>query len=154
MGIRVVLGTPTAAAPKWLMDRYPESYSENVFGIRRHFGGRGHCCVNRTYREYSVKIVRKMAKHYGRNLNVIAWQLNNKIGGTCYCNSRRQGFSQWLQRKYGMIEALNKAWGTVFWSQTYRDFDEVDQSLNNVCAGFYEGYQTGMETSGAPFSHS
>ena len=40
--------------------------------------------------------------------------------------SARQGFRRWLAARYTTIDALNDAWGTVFWSQVYRSFDEID----------------------------
>ena len=51
----------------------------------------------------------------------------------------RRAFQAWLgQRFNGDIDALNAAWGTFFWSQTYNSFDEIqppqdtaDQTGNN-----------------------
>ena len=34
-------------------------------------------------------------------------------------------FRVWLRDRYGTLEALNEAWWTTFWSQRYRDWDEV-----------------------------
>ena len=31
-----------------------------------------------------------------------------------------------MRRRHGSIDALNHAWGTVFWSQEYRTFSEID----------------------------
>ena len=45
---------------------------------------------------------------------------------------RKPAFRRWLQRRYGSVEALNDAWGTVFWSQEYRNFDEVDLPVATV----------------------
>src|SRR5690348_5937236 len=41
-GIKVILGTPTAAAPKWLMDKYPDMYPVDVYGLTKGFGTRTH----------------------------------------------------------------------------------------------------------------
>lgn len=129
-GIKTVLGTPTATPPKWLCDRHPSIYPIDEYGHVRGFGSRRHYCFhNPAYREHSRRIAAIMADHYRQNPNVIAWQIDNEFGchdnGPCFCEHCRQAFIDWLKRRYGTINALNAAWGTVFWSQTYGDWDEV-----------------------------
>ena len=154
-GIRVVLGTPTAAPPKWLMDQHPDYYIQNVFGIQKRFGGRRHACYsNQGYRRKAVQIAEEMAKRFGKHPSVVGWQIDNEMGGTCYCDSCCKGFQEWLKKKYRSIDALNEAWGTVFWSQIYRSFSEIEPPRYNGCDGFYEGYLAGNESPGAPWSHN
>ena len=49
-----------------------------------------------------------------------------------YSNAARQAFRGWLRARYpgqgndGDIDALNAAWGNVFWSMEYDDFDQID----------------------------
>jgi beta-galactosidase len=127
--IDVVLCTPTATPPKWLMDRYPEIYQVDRQGIRRGFGSRRHYCFNSpVYREYTKKIVTTMAEHYRGNAQVAAWQIDNEFGchdNRCYCENCRKSFIDWLKNKYQTIDRVNEAWGTVFWSQTYNSWDEI-----------------------------
>lgn len=130
-GLAVVLGTPTATPPKWLVDRYPEILPVDREGRRRNFGGRRHYCFSSpAYREETARIVALLAERYGRHPAVVGFQVDNEFGchGTvrCYCPSCREAFQGWLRAKYGTIDALNAAWGTAFWSQTYRDFAEVE----------------------------
>ncbi|NQX58808.1 beta-galactosidase [Paenibacillus qinlingensis] len=129
-GIKTILGTPTAGPPKWLMDKHPGIYQQDMYERMRGFGARRHYCFNNLdFRMYTERIVTQMAHHYGTNTNVIGWQIDNEFGmidtARCYCSSCRQSFIGWLQRKYGSIEAVNEAWGTVFSSQTYRTWDEL-----------------------------
>ncbi len=129
-GVKVILGTPTATPPKWLMDKYPDIYPIDREGRVRGFGNRHHRCHNNpTYREYAKKIARKMAEHYKGNDNIVGWQIDNEIGchdtTRCYCDHCLEAFKQWLKKKYKNIDELNEAWGTIFWSQTYGSFDEV-----------------------------
>ena len=42
-----------------------------------------------------------------------------------YSESDTVAFRQFLKEKYGTIDALNEAWGTAFWNQTYTDWKEV-----------------------------
>lgn len=130
-GLAVVLGTPTATPPKWLVDRYPEILPVDREGRRRNFGGRRHYCFSSpAYREETARIVALLAERYGRHPAVVGFQVDNEFGchGTvrCYRPSCREAFQGWLRAKYGTIDALNAAWGTAFWSQTYRDFAEVE----------------------------
>ena len=45
-GLQVVLGTPTATPPKWLMDAYPEIAPVDEQGHVRGFGSRRHCTLS------------------------------------------------------------------------------------------------------------
>lgn len=153
--IRIVLGTPTAAPPKWLMDRHPDFYPVDAYGLKKGFGARRHYCyTNPEYREYCVKIAGKMAEHYRDNQSVIAWQIDNEMGDTCYCECCRKGFQDWLEKKYGTIDAVNEAWGTVFWSQTYRSFAEIPQPRYTACDGFSQNGGGDNGQMPVPYSHN
>ena len=124
-GIQVVLGTPTAAAPKWLMDK-TDAYYTDINGRKKNFGTRRHYCPNdEEYHYYSKRIAHEMAKHYAHNNNILAWQIDNEFGNRCYCDNCVVSFQQWLKDKYGTIDSLNKHWGNVFWSHEYQDFNQV-----------------------------
>ncbi|MEL7154331.1 MAG: beta-galactosidase, partial [Pseudomonadota bacterium] len=43
-----------------------------------------------------------------------------------YSPAARSAFQNWLSKKYVQIDGLNRAWGNVFWSMEYRNFDEID----------------------------
>jgi len=45
-GLEVVLGTPTATPPKWLVDNHPDILPVDRHGRRRGFGSRRHYCFN------------------------------------------------------------------------------------------------------------
>jgi beta-galactosidase len=38
----------------------------------------------------------------------------------------RAAFRDWLAQRHQSIDALNRAWGNVFWSMEYDSFDEID----------------------------
>ncbi|HKJ92375.1 MAG TPA: beta-galactosidase [Longimicrobiales bacterium] len=130
-GLRVVLGTPTATPPKWLVDRYPEVLPVGRDGRVRGFGSRRHVCfTSPAYREETRRIVTLLAERYGRHEAVGAWQTDNEYGChdtvRCYCPRCRAAFQHWLRARYGTVETLNEAWWTVFWSQEVRTFAEVE----------------------------
>jgi beta-galactosidase len=130
-GLGVILGTPTATPPKWLVDSMPDMIAIDRDGRPRRFGSRRHYCFSHAgYREQAARITRMMAERYGRHPAIVAWQTDNEYG----CHDTVQSFSSaalaafrvWLAKRYGDVAALNQAWGNVFWSQEYRSFDEID----------------------------
>lgn len=132
MGLKIVLGTPTATPPKWLIDEHPEILPVDKDGRVKNFGSRRHYCFSSpVYREEVKRIVTIIAKRYGKHPAVAGWQTDNEYGChdtvKCYCPRCKKAFQKWLERKYeGDIKKLNEAWGTVFWSQEYRSFDEIE----------------------------
>ena len=130
-GLQVILGTPTASPPVWLARAHPEILPVDAQGRRRRPGSRRHYCPNSvSYRQHSVRIAAAMASRYGSHPAVVGWQIDNEFGchGTarCYCETCAEAFRHWLEAKYATIDGLNQAWGTIFWSQTYGDWSEID----------------------------
>ena len=126
-GIDVILGTPTAAPPKWIIDQNPEIQPTDWHGQQRFFGSRHHDCQsNPVYRAHIRRYVTAFAAHYAANPHVVGWQVDNELGNShgdlCYCEHCQARFQQWLKDKYHTIDELNRAWGTAFWSQGYDDF--------------------------------
>jgi beta-galactosidase len=128
-GLQVILGTPTATPPAWLTHTYPEVLNVTQTGVQYQHGQRRHYNYNAPiYRELSARIVRKLAEHYGRHPAVVGWQIDNELNcevNVFYSAADQAAFRTWLQAKYGSLEALNQAWGAVFWNQTYSDWAQV-----------------------------
>ena len=124
-----MLGTPTATPPRWLIRRYPDVVTEQENGRRTSHGGRRHCCSNNDhYRFYSTRIVEAMAKEFADEPGVIGWQIDNEIyahGQGCFCPNCQGKFAEYLEKKYGTVEALNAAWNLNLFSQAYDCFEEV-----------------------------
>jgi beta-galactosidase len=133
-GIAVILGTPSAAPPPWLVEKYPEILEVNDHGETLSPGARRFTCpTNATYRRLSLTIATGMAKHFATTPGVIGWQIDNEFtlgsSGRCYCKYCRAGFQAWLKEQYHTLDALNAAWGTVFWSNTYSDWSQIPVPL-------------------------
>jgi beta-galactosidase len=130
-GLKVVMCTPTATPPKWLVDQMPDMLAVDAQGHPRGFGSRRHYCFSHAgYSAQSRRITRAVAERYGSHPAVAAWQTDNEFGchntAISYSEAAAIGFRDWLANRYGEVATLNQAWGTVFWSQEYRSFDEVD----------------------------
>lgn len=136
-GLSIIFGTPTATPPKWLIDRSPDILAWGRDGRPRRFGSRRHYCFSSpTYRRETARIVTALAERYGLHPAIIAWQTDNEFGChdtvRSYSPAAIAAFRQWLAGRYGTIDALNEAWGTSFWSQTYRTFKDVDAPTETV----------------------
>ena len=129
-GLKIVLGTPTATPPKWLMDEYPEIQPTDEEGRPRGFGSRRHYTFSsQAYRRESARIVEALAGRYGRHPALVGWQTDNEYG--CHGTALSWGaedlkaFRVWLRQNYQSPEQLNQAWGSAFWSMEVQTFDEV-----------------------------
>ena len=130
-GLKVVLGTPTATPPRWMLDRHPDMLAVDAQGRPRGFGSRRHYCFSHEgYRAECARIAGLLAERYGRNPHVAAWQTDNEYGchatALSYSDTARAAFRGWLRRRHGDVAALNAAWGNVFWSMEYGDFEQID----------------------------
>ncbi len=129
-GLQVVLGTPTAAPPHWLVDAHPDVLPIDAQGQPKAFGSRRHCDFSSpAFLAASDRIVGAMAQRYGRHPAVVAWQLDNEYGChdtvASYSPAALAAFRHWLAARHSSIDALNAAWGTVFWSAQWARFDDI-----------------------------
>jgi beta-galactosidase len=130
-GISVIMGTPTAAPPVWMSRQYPEILRVDARGVRLEHGSRQHAShLSATFRRFSRAITRAMAAHFAGHPAVIGWQTDNELH--CHFSedhsaAAQQGFRRYLRQAYQHdIAALNHAWGTAFWAQTYASFAEIE----------------------------
>ncbi len=136
-GLQIVMCTPTATPPKWLVDQDPAVLAVGLDGRVRGFGSRRHYDFSSDrYLHEACRITRELAARYGRHPAVTAWQTDNEYG--CHdtvlslAPQAVARFRLWLRARYGDIAALNAAWGTVFWSQELHSFDAVDAPFGTV----------------------
>ncbi|MCD6338594.1 MAG: beta-galactosidase [Verrucomicrobia bacterium] len=132
--IQVVLATPTAAPPVWLARKHPEILPVDENGLVLHEGTRHAYSMNSdVYWEYTRKIVTELAKALGDHPQLIAWQIDNGIGGHgtefSFNEETRRDWHAWLRQKYGTVENLNNALGLRFWGQVVARFEEVPMPM-------------------------
>lgn len=127
--MKVIMGTPTATPPVWLTEKYPEVLNCNMDGVKYRHGMRRHYNYNSpVYQKLCARIVEKFASHYAGRSCVIGWQIDNELNcetAEFYSESDTLAFREFLKEKYETLDALNKAWGTVFWNQTYNEWEEI-----------------------------
>ena len=128
-GMKVIFGTPSATPPAWLTNKYPEVLNARIDGALYRHGMRRHYNYNSSkYQELTARIVERIAAHYGSRECIIGWQIDNELNcetNEFYSERDTIAFRSFLQERYQTLEALNEAWGTVVWSQTYTDWDEI-----------------------------
>ncbi|WP_395339124.1 beta-galactosidase [Ningiella sp. W23] len=130
--LSVILCTPTATPPKWLIDKYPSILPVDInTGTTRGFGSRRHYDFSSPdYHRESMRITREIAKRYANHPAVVGWQTDNELAchDTAHSGSEhaKAAFQKWLKKRYESIDALNRAWGTVFWSMEYQNFEQIE----------------------------
>ena len=130
-GLKIIMCTPTATPPRWMVDKHPDMLAWDAQGRERGFGSRRHYDFShRGYREECKRIARILGERYGQHPAIKAWQIDNEYGchdtTLSYSPTAKAAFQLWLSNKYESIEALNTRWGTVFWSMEYNRFDQIE----------------------------
>lgn len=125
-GLKSVVGTPTAAPPAWLTQRYPDVLAFDQNGRPHTHGNRCHYrASSKKYLELCARIAERLAKRLGSHPSVIGWQIDNEYGTVSYDEETREQFQTWLRQRYGSLEELNRRWTTVYWSQEYSDWRQI-----------------------------
>lgn len=126
-GSAVVMATPSGARPPWLAQKYPEVLRVDADRTRRLYGTRhNHCMTSPVYREKCTRINTLLAERYGKHPALMLWHISNEFGGACHCPLCQEAFRDWLRRRYGTLDELNRAWWTSFWSHTYTDWSQIE----------------------------
>ena len=130
-GLNVVMSTPTAAPPRWVVDKWPDMLLVDSDGRSRKFGSRRHYCFSHQgYLQESSRITKLVAERYGKNPYIKAWQLDNEYGchdtTLSFSASSKSSFKLWLSNKYKTIKSLNESWSNVFWSMEYNSFEQIE----------------------------
>lgn len=129
-GIRINLGTGTSSPAPWFTARHPEILPVGEDGTVFRQGGRqAYCPSSPVFRAYAAEVVTRVAERYATHPAVEVWHVSNELGchnALCYCDTSATAFRAWLRDRYADdVDALNRAWGTTFWSQRYSSFDDV-----------------------------
>jgi len=131
LGLKLLLCTPTATPPPWLMHRHPDGYLQDAQGHSfkgaRHFG----CWHHPGMRAAAERTIRALAGHYAPHEAVVGWQIDNEPNYAenttihDYNPHALADWRRWLREKHGSLGSLNDAWYTNFWSQRYSDWEHL-----------------------------
>ncbi len=126
-GMKIVLCTPTSCPPLWLYEKHPEIIQTAPDGRKIQTGIRGHRCINSpVFMKYAERITEEMLRRYAENPAVIAWQIDNELEAyPCCCETCVKSFREWLLRRHGTVEGINKAYGNSVWSGEYSSSDQI-----------------------------
>lgn len=124
--IVTVIGTPSAAPPAWLTQKYPETLRTKEDGRKDEHGNRTQFnWADPKYRELCRAMAEQLAKRFGHNPNVVGWQIDNEYGDNSYDADTKAQFQDWLKARYGTLDNLNTRWTTSYWSETYSNWNQV-----------------------------
>ncbi len=136
-GLSVILGTPTYASPPWLFRKCPEIQGITAEGRRHPYGPREQeDILHPAFLFHCERIIRWIASEFANHPAVIGWQLDNETWGmNAYGWSSHVAFIASLKKRYGTIENLNEAWGTVYWSKAVACWEDIPERGATVSTG-------------------
>jgi beta-galactosidase len=151
-GIKVVFGTPTYSIPPWLYKEHPEIQLQRLGDhFRMPYGRRqqvelGHPC----FRRHAERVIRQVVGHFKDQPAIIGWQLDNETEPRDQAGPGVQArFDEYLKAKFGTVDAMNKAWGFVYWGQLVGSWDELPDREGILNPGYkleWERYQRKIVT--------
>jgi len=125
-GIFISLSSPSASPPLWMGHRHPETLRVAEDGQRYAPGMRVNLChTSPVLRARTAAINRELARRYGRRKHVVWWHISNEYCFHCFCDLCQTAFREWLRRRYGSLDVLNRKWNTAFWGHTYTNWREI-----------------------------
>jgi beta-galactosidase GanA len=145
-GIRVLMGIVMEEAPYWLERLHPEKRYVDAKGNPQHLqdsannvsgGWPGLCWDWEPVQKAAADFIHEFTKMASSHPSMYAYDCWNEVHIEpdwprniwiqpqeriyCYCNQTIALFRQWLEKKYGGLDALNDAW-----IKRYSDWSEVD----------------------------
>lgn len=151
-GIKVIIGTPTAAVPSWLVELDPHVLAVQDNTGQAKYGARQNMdIVNGTYRFYAERIIRKLVSHTAPHPQVIGFQVDNETKYYDSCSKDMQKlFVQSLQKRFhGSTDEMNKAFGLDYWSNrvdSWDNFPDVSGSINQSLRGAFDEFRRAVVT--------
>jgi beta-galactosidase len=144
-GLKLVLQVYMDSAPPWVGARYPDSLfvSSNGQAIAPE-SSPGYCRDHDGVRAADTAFYAALARRASRSKAFLGWDLwsephvINWANPTwiqspefCFCAHTKRRFRAWLQRKYGTLDALNRAWYRRFAS-----WEDVEPSRMSTILSF------------------
>ncbi|MHB1355022.1 MAG: beta-galactosidase [Anaerolineae bacterium] len=122
-GIKTIAAEMMTSVPEWLCSKYPHllyrksdgSTSRSMMsgGCATGGFGAGPCLDHPQARELAGNFLARLVERYKDHPALLGYDIMNECvygHNTCYCPATLERFREWLQRKYGDLPTLNKAW--------------------------------------------
>lgn len=150
-GIKVILGTPTYAAPPWLARAYPEINVHRSTGQPMGWGARQEIdYTHPAFLFHAERIIRKVIARYVDHPAVIGFQVDNEPGNEIFYNPGVfQRFTEYLRKQYGTVENINREWGLTYWSHrlsVWADLWTPDSNLQPQYSLAWRRFQAELTT--------
>lgn len=133
IGLKVLVQVYVDSAPDWVGEKFPDGrfVAQNGQPIPSQ-SAPGFCFDHPGVRQAILDYYREAARHAEKNPSFYGWDLWSEPhvinwaeityiprAQFCFCPYSLARFREWLRRKYGTLDALNKAWHREFnvWSQ-------------------------------------
>ncbi len=135
-GIGVIVGTPTYAIPPWLAREHPEAMALTKRG-RELYGRRQTMDImDPAFRFHAGRVIRKLLEHTAGHPSVVGFQIDNETKYYGTASERVQKlFREYLVRKFGTTENLNRAFGLAYWSNSIGDWEDLPDLRGCVNGG-------------------
>lgn len=130
--LEVMLCTPSACPPAWVVDRFPDLLPQlqpnHSFGPVLGLGHRRHYSpFHEGFAQAAADMTRVMGERYGQHDNVISWQIDNELCGILQDHGplAQSAFQSWLKSRHGDLESLNDRLGHSFWGQHFNRWEQI-----------------------------
>ena len=150
-GINVIVGTPTYAAPDWLVHMHPDILVRQHDGPRRYGPRQIMDIASQDFREAAERAIRALVAHVADRPAVIGYQLDNETKYYDVLNDDvQQAFVQDLRvRFHDDLDAINRTFGLNYWSNRITDwntFPDLTETINASLAGAFDRFRRTLVT--------
>ena len=131
--IKVIVGTPTYAFPSWLYKKHPDILLTDKNG-QKHYGSRQIMDItNPDFSFYAERIIRKLMEYTAKHPSVIGFQVDNETKHYDTEGPIVQAlFVEYLKNKFGTPEAMNKAYGLNYWSNSVYKWENIPSTIGTI----------------------
>ncbi len=144
--LKVVLCTPTAAAPEWLLHKYPDVRLVDQFGRQNQYGRHMVSYNHPKAKELAQQAIIELAERYKDHPALYGWQIDNEpTAGESgdknkmydYHPETVKLFREFMKNKYKSLKALNESWQNNFWSRSFTDWEQIKPPQSPVIPGMW-----------------